>query len=328
MSINITDNGDIRIVEIIGEQRGFGGIVSHSRFSTRYSRETLAALLAAKGETWLRNEIARVEESSYVEDPMRQHLERFVTLHGLRVLDFGCGCGSSSLILARLGAAEVIGLDIQPKFLEAARLRARDSGLAERIVFLHLTDTAYLPFPDGHFDAVVMNAVVEHLSPRLRPIYLREAWRVIKPGGHLFVGETPNRLWPKDNHTTKLWGLPYLPLPLARAYAVRRGRIPPGMGYDWLESEGLRGATYWALASALKPNAVCLNRQRGDDVAEYWERSLEKRSQAKWKLALKRRLASLHRLLDQAMLRPVGIPAVAFLPDLNLCFEKVPEAPS
>ncbi len=324
MSIKIADNGDVRIVEIIGEQRGFGGIVSYSRFSTRYSRETLAALLAAKGETWLRDEIARAEESSHVEDPMRRLLNRFVSIHGLRVLDFGCGCGSSSLVLSRLGAAEVIGLDPEEKFVEAARLRARDSGLAERIVFLHLTDTAHLPFPDGYFDAAVMNAVVEHLSPCLRPIYLKEAWRVIKPRGHLFVGETPNRLWPKDNHTTKLWGLPYLPLPLARIYAVYCCRIPPGKGSDWLESEGLRGATYWALASALKPNAVCLNRQRGDDVAAFWERSFERPGQAKWKLVLKCRLAFLHRLLDRAMLRPIGLPAVAFLPDLNLCFEKRP----
>jgi hypothetical protein len=57
MTVTITDTysalsctGTARIVEISGEQRGFYGVVGHSRFETFYSRETLEALLAVKGE--------------------------------------------------------------------------------------------------------------------------------------------------------------------------------------------------------------------------------------------------------------------------------------
>ncbi len=322
MSVTILDHGDRRIVEIHGEQRGFGGIVSHSRLETHYTRETLEALLAAKGEMWLRDEIARAEEPSYVQEPLRRQFERFLPVRGLRVLDFGSGCGASSLCLARLGAAQVVGVEPQAQFVEAARLRIRDSGLADRVTALHVSDTLHLPFSDGQFDAVIMNAVVEHIPPKQRPAHLCEVWRVIAAGGHLLIGETPNRLWPQDFHTTGLWGIPYLPLPLARAYAIRRGRVPADATEAWLLSEGLRGATYWEVRRALGPGAICLNRTHGDDVAAFWDRSLNRAGQSGRKLALKRALAALHQRIDRAVLRPLGIPAVAFLPDLNLCFQK------
>ncbi len=322
MSVSITDQGDRRIVEIVGEQRGFGGVVNYSRLETHYTRATLEALLAAKGEMWLRDEIARAEEPSYVQEPLRRQFERFVPVRGLRVLDFGSGCSASSLCLARLGAAQVVGVEPQEQFVEAARLRIRDSGLADRVTALHLTDTLHLPFPDGCFDAVVMNAVVEHIPPRLRPAHLREVWRVLAAGGHLFIGETPNRLWPQDYHTTGLWGVPYLPLSVARAYAIRRGRVPPAATTAWLLSEGLRGATYWELQRALGRAAICLNLTRGDDVAAFWARSLGRPGQSDRKLALKRALAFTHQWFDRLVLRPLRVPAVALLPDLSLCFQK------
>lgn len=322
MSVSITDQGDRRIVEIVGEQRGFGGVVHRSRLTTHYTLETLEALLAVKGEMWLRDEIARAEEPTYVQEPLRRQFERFVPAHGLRVLDFGSGCSASSLCLARLGAAQVVGVEPQAQFVEAARLRIRDSGLADRVIALHLTDTLHLPFPDGYFDAVVMNAVVEHIPPRLRPAHLREVWRVLVSGGYLFIGETPNRLWPQDYHTTGLWGVPYLPLPLARMYAIRRGRVPADATEMWLLSEGLRGATYWEIQQALGRDAVCLNMTRGDDVAAFWARSLRRPGQSGRKLAIKRLFFLLHRGVDRLLLRPLRVPAVAFLPDLNLCFQK------
>ncbi|MCX7707432.1 MAG: hypothetical protein N2204_05445, partial [Anaerolineae bacterium] len=91
---------------------------------------------------------------------------------------------------------------------------------------------------------------------------------------------------------------------------------------EWLLSEGLRGATYWELKRALGQDAVCLNARRGDDVAVFWARSLSRPGQSGHKLAMKRAFALLHRRLDRLLLRPLGVPAVALLPDLNLCFQK------
>jgi SAM-dependent methyltransferase len=344
MTVTITDIGSARVVEITGEQRGYGlGGVLQSRFEIHYSRETLEALLAAKGEAWLQDEVARAEEPAYVQELLRRQIERFMPIEGRRVLDFGCGCGASAICLARLGSASVDGVDPQADFVRAARLRARDSrrspqgdGLAERSTplagifdFHHVADTTRLPFADGQFDVVVMNAVLEHIPPRRRPAHLREVWRVVAPGGHLFLDETPNRFWPQDFHTTGLWWVPYLPLGLARRYAIARGRAPADVTRDRLVADGIRGGSYWEIARALGPGARCLNRVRGDDVAAFWARSLARSSKegvppgtSRGRMALKRCARVLHRLIDHALWRPLGIPAAAFLPALNLCFEK------
>jgi SAM-dependent methyltransferase len=322
MSVTITDAGSHRIVEITGEQRGFGGVVQHSRTETPYSRETLDALLTAKGEMWLRDEIARAEEPAYIEAPLRRQFERFVRIKGLRVLDFGCGCGASTLCLARLGAASVVGVEPAAAFVEAARLRVRDSGQAGRVTICHVPDTRQLPFEPGTFDAVVMNAVLEHIPPAARREHLREIWRVIAPGGHLFIGETPNRLWPQDFHTTGLWLVPYMPLALARRYAIARGRVPADASPQWLLSEGIRGATYREVMAALGAGVRCLNKAKGDDVDWFWARSLARPGQAASRLKLKRWLYRAHMWVNRGVLQPLGVPAVAFLPDLSLCLEK------
>lgn len=340
MTVTISDSGDRRIVEITGEQHGFGGIAQHHRIETHYSRETLEALLAAKGEMWLRDEIARAEEPPYVQEPLRHQLARFLArggdaadpnrpVAGKRVLDYGCGCGASSICLARLGAASVEGVEPNPAFVAAARLRWRDSVVARpaemgacRGAFHQVADTTHLPCDDDAFDVVVMNAVLEHIPPPQRRAHLREVWRVLAPGGHLFIGETPNRVWPKDAHTTRLWWIPYLPLGLARRYAIARGRVPVGATPEQLVSDGIRGATYWEVVAALGPEAQCLNLTYRDDVSAYWTRSLARPGQPARRLMLKRAAYALHRLLDLALCRPLGIPAVALMPALNLCLQK------
>jgi ubiquinone/menaquinone biosynthesis C-methylase UbiE len=310
------------MVDVAGRQRGFGGLAEHTRIETHYSRETLEALLAAKGEMWLRDEIARSEEPGYVEEPLRRQFERFGSIVGQQVLDFGCGCAGSTLCLGRLGAASVIGVEPRGEFVEAARLRVRDSGMADRVSIRHVPDTRTLPFSTGTFDAVVMNAVLEHIPPAARREHLAEAWRVLVPGGRLFICETPNRLWPKDSHTTGLWFVPAMPLSLARRYAIARRKVPAAASLEWLLAEGMRGVTYWEVMSALEAGVRCLNRTKGDDVDWFWAARLDRPGQRWGRLKVKRLLRTLHLAIDRAFLRPLGIPAVAFLPELSLCLEK------
>jgi len=100
---------------------------------------------------------------------------------------------------------------------------------------------------DGVRLPVLVNAVLEHI-PQPRGAHIREIWRVLRPGGHLLVNETPNKYLPKDVHTTGLWWVPWLPKEAARRYAVRRGRFRADG--DW-ESSGWRGLGYYELVRAL-----------------------------------------------------------------------------
>lgn len=108
-----------------------------------------------------------------------------------RVLDFGCGVGRLSQALAS-HADEVIGVDIAPPMLDAARRLDRSGGKCR---FL-LNDTADLSqFPDGHFDLVYSALVLQHLPPAAIDRYLIEFLRVLRPGG-VAVVQVPTKTMP------------------------------------------------------------------------------------------------------------------------------------
>ena len=99
------------------------------------------------------------------------------TTGGERVLDVGCGSGVLALVAARLGAAEAVGIDIEPAAVSAAEANARRNGLDEAASF----STA--PAGDaelGTFDMVVANITADVLIALAGDIAARVA-----PGGRL-----------------------------------------------------------------------------------------------------------------------------------------------
>ncbi len=162
-----------------------------------------------------------------------------------RILDFGASHGPAIFALLELGAESVVGIEPGKEWVDAGLKYLETAGFGERARLLHVPDTRRLPFPDGSFDLVLVNAVLEHI-PQPRADYIREMWRVLRPGGHLLVNETPNKYFPRDVHTTGLWFVSWLPSAFARRYAVWRGRYPPDG--DW-DSSGWRGLGYYELVA-------------------------------------------------------------------------------
>ena len=74
--------------------------------------------------------------------------------------------------------------DMEPRVLSYGREK-----LGLETLVLSMGDA--LPFPSGYFDWVTASEVIEHLVDPHR--FLKEAWRVLKPQGRLFL-TTPNRL--------------------------------------------------------------------------------------------------------------------------------------
>ncbi len=104
-------------------------------------------------------------------------------LPGHRVLDFGCGTGTLSLMVkARHPLATVVGVDVDRDVLALARDKSARAGLDVR---WDLYDGARLPYPDGDFDRVLTSLVVHHIADK-SPV-LRELLRVLRPGGELHV---------------------------------------------------------------------------------------------------------------------------------------------
>jgi arsenite methyltransferase len=106
---------------------------------------------------------------------------------GDAVLDLGCGAGVDSLVAARLvgPGGRVVGLDVTPAMLERARGNQAQLGLAN--LTFQVGDAEALPFPDGNFDAVISNGVFNLTLDKEKA--LKEAHRVLKPGGRLLLAD-------------------------------------------------------------------------------------------------------------------------------------------
>jgi len=103
---------------------------------------------------------------------------------GLKVLDLGCGDGTTALPAAKLGA-DVLGVDIARNLVEAGNRRAREQGLAN-LRFQEGDATDLVDLKDKTFDLVV-SIFGAMFAPRPFDV-AKEMVRVTRPGGRIVMG--------------------------------------------------------------------------------------------------------------------------------------------
>lgn len=120
------------------------------------------------GRLFFRVRLAWAFDLSYV-NLLRRHLGR---ARGGRILDIGCGGGHGEAL--RYGAREVVGLDLSLHSLRCAS--ALYPGTVQ-------ASAARMPFPDGHFDAVISSNFLGHVPFEEKDAVFGEMTRVLRRGG-------------------------------------------------------------------------------------------------------------------------------------------------
>lgn len=230
--------------------------VPASRWISRYPLALIKEIQATKG-LYVCDEIMREEDPGYVEHYLRQEVLSYLppaAFSGKRILDFGCGSGASSVVLSRLlPECEIVGVELAERLLRIARLRAQHFGL-QRVRFLGSPTGDALPRELGEFDFVLFSAVFEHLLPHERRKVLPLVWDRLRPGGILFINQTPYRYAPVEVHTTG--GMPlinYLPDAVTLRLVRRFSRRYSGpVSWERLLRDGIRGGSVSEILAILR----------------------------------------------------------------------------
>jgi SAM-dependent methyltransferase len=131
---------------------------------------------------WEKGDFTRIAES--MRDSGEELVKELGITSGLRVLDLGCGDGTTAIPAAQLGA-DVLGVDIAANLVEAGNLRAQTLGITNcRFQEGDATDLADLA--DDSFDLVV-SIFGAMFAPKPFDV-AKELVRVVRPGGRIVMG--------------------------------------------------------------------------------------------------------------------------------------------
>ena len=116
-----------------------------------------------------------------------------------RIIDAGCGLGHSTLWLAEHFDARVTGITIVPKQVETMKKFIEKN----KINNVDFTEASYfnMPFEDNSVDVVWAIEAVCHAKDKSQ--FYKEAYRVLKPGGKLLIGENLRTARPMEQRSRR-----------------------------------------------------------------------------------------------------------------------------
>jgi len=152
-----------------------------------------------------------------------------------RILDVSCGlCGGLMALEDVFSGAHLTGLDAQEEAIESCRaVPWKEFGIDSSKIELHVRDIRdALPFNDGAFDLLVSVETIQEYPPNWLRLWMKEAHRVVRPGGHIAMA------FFCDSGSGGDWGTGHIPaIPLARGLTGSFNHRCRDL-VEWLEASG------------------------------------------------------------------------------------------
>ncbi|MDF5725991.1 MAG: class I SAM-dependent methyltransferase [Rhizonema sp. PD37] len=294
--------------------------ISHSDIETSYSLELIKLIFSVKGASYLCDEIAREEDPEYVGEPLKKLIFGYIDAQNLMnhtILDFGCGCGSSTMNLAKIfPQTQIIGIELCQEFVKIAEARRLHYNF-DNVTFLSSPNASELPKKLENFDFIILNAVYEHLLPHERKTIVPQLWSLLKPEGILFINETPYRYFPIELHTTGLPLINYFPdkmtMKVARAFSKR---IDKRDSWESLLRQGIRGTTEKEII-----NNICQNYQDKTAILKPKKPEINDRIDL-WYASSSKQLRTVKKIAKFVFKSIKLIFGVTLLPSIDLAIQK------
>jgi ubiquinone/menaquinone biosynthesis C-methylase UbiE len=155
---------------------------------------------------------------------VRQALLDRVRCRPRRILDLGCGTGSTTLLLKRqFPEAEVIGLDLSPYMLAVADDKAHTAGLP---ILFQQGNAEQTQFASGSFDLVTASLLFHETPSYVARRILRESFRLLRSGGEVLILDGNQATLRQTEWLTEIFEEPYI-----KEYAA-------GNTSDWMQAAG------------------------------------------------------------------------------------------
>ncbi len=139
---------------------------------------------------------------------VRQGVINAVNSQPRRILDLGCGTGSTTLLLKQaFAAAEVVGLDLSPYMLAATEAKAKTAGLEIQLVHGNAENTG---FEEASFDLVTASLLFHETPPEVTQTILKESFRLLATAGQVIILDGNQKTLRQAEWLTQIFEEPYI----------------------------------------------------------------------------------------------------------------------
>lgn len=184
-----------------------------------------------------------------------------------RILDLGCGTGSTTLMLKQaFPQAQVMGLDLSPYMLVMAEHKAKAAGLMIQWRHGNAEETG---LPDASFDLVTASLLFHETPPAVAKTILRESFRLLMPGGQLLILDGNQKTLRQVDWLTEVFEEPYI-----KDYATQS--VEAGMGAAGFEA--VQTHDHWwmhQVTQGIKPISIRANNSAATARQEFTNNTSE-----------------------------------------------------